>query len=87
MSEDVSLPLLLIFVLLVLGPLTLRAWRRRRLQVPPMAGSDRKLYRLWQSDPQAYERQYGEMDRQLRAAQSGQQRDKQNDQKKGQQQD
>ncbi|WP_271270303.1 hypothetical protein [Aliamphritea hakodatensis] len=64
-DSDVSWPLLLIFILLVFGPLSWRAWKRRHQQVPPMAKNDRKLYRLWQSDPQAYERQYGEMDRQL----------------------
>ena len=53
----------ILFVVAVFIPVTLNAVRCRRQPPPPMAANDRKLYRLWRSDPEAYERQYGEMDR------------------------
>ena len=59
----------ILFVVAVFIPVTINAVRRRRQQPPPMAANDRKLYRLWRSDPQAYERQYGAMDRSWREAQ------------------
>lgn len=51
------------FVLFAFIPITWQAIKRRRETPPPMAANDRKLYRLWRSDPEAYQRQYGEMDR------------------------
>lgn len=51
-------------VLFAFIPLTLNVLRSRRQQPPPMAANDRKLYRLWRSDPEAYQRQYGDMDKQ-----------------------
>ncbi|MCV6589701.1 MAG: hypothetical protein OIF57_11795 [Marinobacterium sp.] len=58
-----------LFVVLTFTPVTLNALKRRRENVPPMAANDRKLYRLWRSDPDAYERQYGAMDRSWHEAQ------------------
>lgn len=58
-----------LFILVVFIPVTWQAIQRRRLDPPPMAKNDRKLYRLWRSDPKAYARQYGEMDRSYLAAQ------------------
>lgn len=69
MPEEYKLPIVILFILLVFAPVTLNAIRRRRLKPPPMAKNDRKLYRLWRSDPEAYERQYGAMDREYIAAQ------------------
>ncbi|RVU29223.1 MULTISPECIES: hypothetical protein [Neptunomonas] len=54
-------------VLFAFIPVTYQTIRQRRLNPPPMAKHDRKLFRLWRSDPEAYERQYGEMDRQYLA--------------------
>lgn len=34
-----------------------------------MAANDRKLYRMWRADPEAYERQYAELDKQYLEAQ------------------
>ncbi len=68
MSESEYLWVIL-FVVLAFIPVTLNALRRRGERPPPLAANDRKLYRLWRSDPQAYERQYGEMDREYRLAQ------------------
>ena len=45
-------------------PVTLNALKKRKENPPPMAAHDRKLYRLWRSDPDAYQRQYGDMDKQ-----------------------
>lgn len=67
--EEYKYLIVLLFVVLVFTPVTLNALRRRRENPPPMAKNDRKLYRLWRSDPEGYERQYGEMDRQYIAAQ------------------
>lgn len=69
MSEEYKLLWVLLFVALVFTPVTLNAIRRRRENPPPMAKNDRKLYRLWRSDPEAYERQYGAMDREYIKAQ------------------
>ena len=62
--DDELLKYLLVFLLVVFAftPITINALRRRKESPPPMASQDRKLYRLWRSDPEAYERQYGEMD-------------------------
>lgn len=69
MDLDIQYVVTIVFILLVFLPVTLHAYRRRKMTPPPMAANDRKLYRLWRSDPAAYERQYGEMDRQYIAAQ------------------
>lgn len=55
-------------VVLAFAPVTLNAIRRRKETPPPMAANDRKLYRLWRSDPDAYQRQYGDMDKQYSEA-------------------
>lgn len=70
MDLDIRYVVTILFILLVFLPVTLQAYRRRKMTPPPMAANDRKLYRLWRSDPGAYERQYGEMDRQYLAAQN-----------------
>ncbi|WP_370279382.1 hypothetical protein [Pontibacterium sp.] len=69
MLEEYKVLWVLLFVALVFTPVTLNAIRRYRETPPPMAKNDRKLYRLWRSDPDAYERQYGAMDREYIAAQ------------------
>ncbi len=69
MSEEYKWVVVLLFILVVFLPVTWQAVQRRRLDPPPMAKNDRKLYRLWRSDPKAYERQYGEMDRSYSEAQ------------------
>lgn len=51
------------FVLLAFLPVTYQTIRQRRRRPPPLAQKDRKLYRLWKSDPDAYERQYGALDK------------------------
>lgn len=56
-------------VLFAFTPVTLNALRRRKENPPPMAANDRKLYRLWRADPEAYQRQYGELDEQYKEAQ------------------
>ncbi|MCP4597373.1 MAG: MFS transporter [Neptuniibacter sp.] len=56
-------------ILFAFIPVTLNALKRRKENPPPMAANDRKLYRLWRSDPEAYQRQYGDMDKQYLAAQ------------------
>ncbi|MGH1462801.1 MAG: hypothetical protein ACRBB6_12265 [Neptuniibacter sp.] len=58
------------FVLFAFIPITVQALKRRKESPPPMAANDRKLYRLWRSDPDAYQRQYGELDKQYSAAQA-----------------
>ncbi len=68
-AEDLKYLWVLLFILFAFVPVTLNALRRRKENPPPMAKNDRKLYRLWRSDPEAYERQYGEMDRQYLKAQ------------------
>ena len=72
MSEEYKWVVVLLFILVVFIPVTWQAVQRRRLDPPPMAKNDRKLYRLWRSDPKAYERQYGEMDRSYSEAQQKQ---------------
>ncbi|WP_286237103.1 hypothetical protein [Neptuniibacter halophilus] len=70
MSDELLKYLLVVLlVIFAFTPVTLNALRRRRENPPPMAANDRKLYRLWRSDPEAYARQYGEMDKQYLAAQ------------------
>ena len=68
--EQYKLIIVTLFVVLVFAPVTWQAIRRRKLNPPPMARNDRKLYRLWRSDPLSYERQYGEMDRKYLQAQN-----------------
>lgn len=58
-----------VLVLFAFTPVTLNALRRRKENPPPMAANDRKLYRMWRSDPEAYQRQYGELDKQYAQAQ------------------
>lgn len=70
MSDEVLKYLLVgVLVLFAFIPVTLNALKRRRDNPPPMAAHDRKLYRLWRSDPEAYQRQYGQLDRQYAEAQ------------------
>lgn len=76
MAEEYKLIGVLLFIVIVFIPVTWQAIQRRRLDPPPMAKNDRKLYRLWRSDPKAYERQYGEMDRSYTAAQDAKERAK-----------
>lgn len=68
--EENKLIVVILFVLLAFAPVTWHAIRRARLKPPPMAANDRKLYRLWRADPEAYERQYGAMDRSYLKAQA-----------------
>lgn len=67
-EEIIKYVLVAALVLFAFIPVTLNALKRRKENPPPMAANDRKLYRIWRSDPEAYERQYGEMDRQYLAA-------------------
>ncbi|MGB0467670.1 MAG: hypothetical protein ACPGF7_09115 [Pontibacterium sp.] len=69
MTEGYKFLWVMLFVVLAFAPVTWNAIRRYRIPPPPMAKHDRKLYRLWRSDPEGYERQYGEMDRQYITAQ------------------
>ncbi|WP_210395321.1 hypothetical protein [Motiliproteus sediminis] len=39
--------------------------RSRRLQMPPSARNDIKARRLWRGDRRAYQRKYGDIDKQL----------------------
>lgn len=65
MSEEAIKYLVVgLLVIFAFTPITINAMKRRKENPPPMAANDRKLYRLWRSDPEAYERQYGDMDRQ-----------------------
>lgn len=70
MSEE-FLKYLVVGLLIVFAftPVTLNAFRRRKENPPPMAANDRKLYRMWRADPEAYERQYAELDKQYLEAQ------------------
>lgn len=74
--EDYKLIVVILFVLAAFAPVTWHAIRRARLKPPPMAANDRKLYRLWRSDPEAYERQYGAMDRSYLDAQENKVKEK-----------
>ncbi len=70
MTEELLKYLLVtLLVLFAFIPVTLNALKRRRENPPPMAAHDRKLYRLWRSDPEAYQRQYGQLDEQYSEAQ------------------
>lgn len=68
-DELIKYLLVLLLVVFAFTPVTLNAIRRRRENPPPMAANDRKLYRLWKSDPKGYARQYGDMDKQYLEAQ------------------
>lgn len=67
--ENYQYIIVVLFIVLAFAPVTWQAIQRRKLNPPPMASHDRKLYRLWRSDPQSYERQYGAMDKQYQLAQ------------------
>ncbi|WP_143821069.1 hypothetical protein [Motiliproteus sp. MSK22-1] len=41
--------------------------RSRKRKIPLSAQNDVKAKRLWQCDPQAYQRKFGDIDRQLQA--------------------
>ncbi|WP_415901867.1 hypothetical protein ACMXYR_12640 [Neptuniibacter sp. QD29_5] len=70
MSDELLKYLLVgLLVLFAFIPVTLNAIRRSRENPPPMAANDRKLYRLWRSDPEAYQRQYGKLDEEYSKAQ------------------
>lgn len=69
-TETLKYVAVILLVLFAFTPVTWQAWRRSRLPVPPMAKHDRKLYRLWRSDPDAYERQYGALDQSYLDAQA-----------------
>ncbi|EAR60056.1 hypothetical protein MED92_00800 [Neptuniibacter caesariensis] len=71
MSEELLKYLVVgLLIIFAFTPVTLNAIKRRKENPPPMAANDRKLYRLWRSDPEAYQRQYGEMDKKYLEAQS-----------------
>lgn len=62
MSDELKYLAVALLVLFAFVPVTVQALRRRKEQPPPLASNDRKLYRLWRSDPAAYQRQYGALD-------------------------
>ena len=80
MPENYKLLLVALFIVIIFTPVTLQALKRRKENPPPIAANDRKLYRLWRSDPKAYARQYGEMDRKYTEAQQLKQNKKDKDQ-------
>ena len=73
-DEMIKYILVGLLVIFAFVPVTLNALRRRRENPPPMAAHDRKLYRLWRSDPEAYRRQYGQLDQQYAEAQKEKER-------------
>jgi len=60
---------LLLFALASFITLGWRYWRSRRQPMPPSARNDIKARRLWRGDRQAYQRKFGDIDRQLEAKQ------------------
>jgi len=57
-----------VLVLFAFLPITWQALQRLKESPPPLASNDRKLYRLWRSDPGAYQRQYGALDAEYKKA-------------------
>lgn len=70
MQEEYKYLAVGLLVLFSFLPITIQAIRKRSENPPPLAARDRKLYRLWRSDPDAYNRQYGDLDRQYLEKQS-----------------
>jgi|GEM_PF-1160906 len=68
-EEELKYFWVLVLVVAAFLPVTINAIRQRRENPPPMAKHDRKLYRMWKSDPEGYLRKYGDMDRQYLEAQ------------------
>ena len=62
MSDELKYVAVALLVLFAFVPVTVQALKKRKEQPPPLARNDRKLYRLWRSDPDAYQRQYGALD-------------------------
>ena len=69
MSDELKYLAVALLVLFAFVPVTVQALRKRKEQPPPLASNDRKLYRLWRSDPDAYQRQYGVLDEEYVKAQ------------------
>ncbi|WP_054341900.1 hypothetical protein [Neptunomonas antarctica] len=62
MSDELKYLSVALLVLFAFVPVTVQALKKRKQPTPPLASNDRKLYRLWRSDPDAYQRQYGALD-------------------------
>ncbi|HEY5717596.1 MAG TPA: hypothetical protein VIS52_03820 [Motiliproteus sp.] len=60
---------MLLFALASFVTLGWHYWRSRNQQLPPSARNDIKARRLWRGDRRAYERKFGDIDRQLEAKQ------------------
>ncbi|WP_372739493.1 hypothetical protein [Neptunomonas sp.] len=69
MSDELKYLAVALLVLFAFVPVTVQALKKRKEQPPPLASNDRKLYRLWRSDPDAYQRQYGALDEEYVKAQ------------------
>ncbi len=69
MSDELKYLAVALLVLFAFVPVTVQALRKRKEPPPPLASNDRKLYRLWRSDPDAYQRQYGALDEEYLKAQ------------------
>lgn len=75
MSDELKYLAVALLVLFAFVPVTVQALRKRKEQPPPLASNDRKLYRLWRSDPDAYQRQYGTLDEEYVKAQKAKRND------------
>ena len=69
MSDELKYLAVALLVLFAFVPVTVQALKKRKEQPPPLASNDRELYRLWRSDPDAYQRQYGALDEEYVKAQ------------------
>jgi len=69
MPETPQQLLMLLFAVASLVTLGWHYWRSHYYRMPPSARNDIKARRLWRGDRQAYERKFGDIDRQLEAKQ------------------
>ena len=75
LPETPQQALMLLFAVASFVTLGIHYWRSYTRKMPPSARNDIKARRLWRGDRQAYERKFGDIDKQLEAKQTQNQTD------------
>ena len=76
MESEFAKGLILVLAGLSLITVFYQYWRSRKQDMPLSAQNDVKARRLWQTDPGAYQRKFGDIDQQLLANRANQENTK-----------
>ncbi len=69
METDLGNGIIIALAILSLATVLRQYLKSRKRKMPLSAQNDIKARRLWQCDPQAYQRKFGDIDRQLESSQ------------------